>query len=188
MKKLFYIILPVVAAIAVSSCNDDDNTDTLSQYEAYRDENVAYYESQAELKNPDGTPYYERLVPVWNSGAEILIHYFNDRALTAGNLQPLFTSGCAVKYIGRLYNDYAFDSSYLRTSALYGDSVSIFQPSGVIQGWAIALMDMRVGDSCEIVIPYQQGYGPQVQPAIPPYSTLKFNMKLVDIPFYEIKQ
>ena len=58
----------------------------------------------------------------------------------------------------------------------------------MIQGWVVALQDMRVGDSCEVVIPYSMAYGSQDLGTIKPYSMLKFGIKLVDIPFYEIKE
>ena len=91
-----------------------------------------------------------------------------------------------MKYIGRLYNDVPFDSSYLQTAS-YGDSLFRTQPSSVIQGWTIALLDMRVGDSARVVIPYNLGYGSSGSGVIPPYSTLVFDMKLVDIPFFEVR-
>ena len=58
----------------------------------------------------------------------------------------------------------------------------------MIQGWTVALEDMRVGDSCEVVIPYTMAYGAQSSGLIKPYSALKFHIKLVDIPFYQIKE
>lgn len=85
-----------------------------------------------------------------------------------------------VKYIGRLCNDVPFDSSYLQT-----DSVFQTRPDKLIQGWTIALLYMRVGDSARVVIPYTLGYGSSSQGIIPPYSTLVFDLKLVDIVDYE---
>ena len=52
----------------------------------------------------------------------MLAHWFNDRKLTQGNLKPYYTSTVDVKYIGRLYNDEPFDSSYT-LMADYGDSI-----------------------------------------------------------------
>jgi FKBP-type peptidyl-prolyl cis-trans isomerase FklB len=46
---------------------------------------------------------------------------------------------------------------------------------------------MHVGDSVEVVIPYQLGYGTTITGSIPPYSMLKFNMRLVDIPYYQAR-
>ena len=105
--------------------------------------------------------------------------------LTKDNLKPLLTSTVDVKYIGRLYNDVAFDSSFLRTTP--ADSVFRTKLTGVIEGWQIALMNMHIGDSCEIVIPSDQAYGSSGSGSIYPYSALKFHVKLVGIPGYYVK-
>ena len=153
-------------------------------YPTWRNANNEWYLAQREKKNPDGTPYYTVLSPAWYPESGVLIHYFNDRKLTEGNLSPMMTSTVDMIYIGHLYNDTVFDSSYDNTT--YGDSIFRTQPNAVIEGWQIALNDMRVGDTCEVVIPYPQAYGTSGQGSIPPYSVLRFNMKLVGIPAYEI--
>ncbi|MDE6248106.1 MAG: FKBP-type peptidyl-prolyl cis-trans isomerase, partial [Paramuribaculum sp.] len=84
--------------------------------------------------------------------------------------------------IGHLCNDLAFDSSYLLV-----DSVAHFQVNGVIEGWQIALNDMHVGDSAEVIIPFLQAYGSEGSGTIPPYSYLRFNMRLDDITNYETR-
>ena len=114
------------------------------------------------------------------------MRYLNDRSKTVGNLSPMLTSTVDVKYIGRLYNDVPFDSSFTNTAS-YGDSLFRTTPGEVIQGWTIALMNMRVGDSARIIIPYMLGYGASGSGSIPPYSTLVFDVKLVDIPYYEVR-
>ena len=68
----------------------------------------------------------------------------------------------------------------------YGDSIYRFRPSDMISGWQIALTDMRVGDSCRVVIPADQGYGVQSTGIILPYSVLVFDIKLTDI--YSLQQ
>lgn len=182
MKKLIYIIATLLATSAISiSCSNDD--DSWEAYEEWRDLNTSWYDSQKELKNPDGTPYFTALNPSWFPNSGVLIHYFNDRSKTIGNLSPLITSTVAVKYKGSLCNGAVFDSTLVATA----DSMRTFQLSGTIPGWKIALTDMRVGDTCEIVMPFSMGYGIQGNTSIPPYSALKFGIKLVDIPAYEIQ-
>lgn len=170
-------------SVATTSCNDK-NENTWDTYEKWRKANVAYYDS-LKYQIEDGRNVYSTLVPAWNTSAEVLIRYLNDRKLTEGNLSPLLTSTVDVKYIGRLYNKVPFDSSYNLTAN--GDSIYRTKVNSLIQGWTIALQDMRVGDSVEIVIPYTQGYGGAQTGGIPPYSTLVFNLKLVDIPYYEVR-
>lgn len=182
MKKSLFTLPIVVAILAIVSvsCGGDD---TWKTYETWRNNNQQWLQSLRSILDEDGKEFYQRLSPEWNKQAYIYIHYFNDRRETEGNLQPLYTSTCNVKYIGRLYNDVAFDSSYNNV-----DSIFTTRPSDVIAGWGIALQNMRVGDSVRVAIPYEMAYGTDGSGSIPPYSALQFDIKLVDIPAYEIKR
>ncbi len=180
MRKL--PLLFALLMISLTACLSDENTWTKN--EGWRKANNAWLDEQANKKNPDGTPYYTRIVAPWDYQAYILIRYINDTTLTENNLKPIYNSTVDVKYIGRIYTDEAFDSSYLSTSP--ADSVSRFGVNNVIGGWTLALTKMHIGDSCEIVIPYAQAYGNTSQGSlIKPYSNLRFNVRLVDIPAYE---
>lgn len=184
MKKLLFIALTAALLGGVVACNDDEDKDNWEHYKDWREHNDAWLQEQAARKNPDGTPYYTQLVPSWNPGAYVLIHYFNDRSLTEGNLSPLYTSTVDVRYVGRDCEGVGFDSSYYVNS--YGrPGVQRFKCNSLIQGWSIALQDMRVGDTCEIIVPYGAGYGSSVSGTIKPYSNLRFNMRLEDIYRYE---
>ncbi len=178
MKKIL-LIFPLLALV-FAACNDDENDP--NKYLDWMEANNTWLEEQATLLNPDRTPYYTKLTPDWNSNAYVLIHYFNDRRQTEGNLSPLYTSTVAVKYAGRLYDDTPFDSSYRMTDSLY-----VSQLSSNIHGWWIAVSDMRVGDSARVVIPAAQAYGSSSSGIIPPFSALQFDIKLVDIPYYQEK-
>lgn len=173
-----------MVAAATACKNHDNNWD---DYADWREANNSWLDEQKKRTNPDGTPYYQEIRPVYDQGQYVLAHWFNNRSETAGNLKPYYTSTVDVKYIGRRYNDTAFDSSYLMKES-YGDSIFRTSLSGVISGWSIALQAMHVGDSVEVLIPYQSGYGATGYGSIAPYSNLRFNMKLVDIPFWETKQ
>jgi len=182
MKRLPFIFLMLGMLGTVVSCNSDDE-DTWSKYSDWRETNTAFFISQRDSLDADGNLYFKTLFPVWNPGAEILIHYFNDRELTKDNLSPLLTSTCSVIYYGRLCNGEPFDSSY--TATAYGRGIVRFKPQDVVQGFAIALMDMHVGDTCEVVMPYSLAYGGQSKGAVLPYSALRFNIRLTDIPYYD---
>lgn len=160
------------------ACSTDDNN-VWEDYENWRDANEAWILEQAARTNPDGSLYFDKVSPDWDPSQYILMHFFNDRSETAGNLTPYLTSTVDVKYIGRLYNDEVFDSSYTLTT--YGDSIYRTKPANVIQGWQIALENMHVGDSVEMIIPYRSGYGAADNGVIKPYSALHFNVKLVNV-------
>lgn len=181
MRKLFYFIfiLPVVLSIVSTSCSDDDN-DNWEKYKEWREKNVAWLIQQAAREDVGGKAYYQRIVPAWNPGVYILMHNFTDPATTQGNLMPLMSSTVSVKYKGELYNNVPFDSSYTRVDSLYTTKLT-----SVIEGWQIALQYMHVGDSVEVILPPDVAYGQSGSSAILPYSALKFQIKLVDIPAYQ---
>lgn len=185
MKKYIVkgaILLSAIAGLAACNSKDDDST-VWDRYADWREANQTWFAEQEMLTNPDGTPFYTRVSPPWNPGAVVLMHWYNDRSETEGNLSPMITSTVSTRYIGHLYNDEPFDSS------LNASESGIFTTrlGAVVEGWQIALINMRVGDTCQVVFPYQQGYGAYSQGSILPYSALRFNMRLTDIPAYEIR-
>mgnify|MGYP001027362708 FL=1 len=182
MKKLLAII---AAGIALTcSCVDDDKT-TWDEYAQWRDLNTAWLSEMQQLKNPDGTPYYTTVVPEWNPGGFVLMHFFNDRSETEGNLSPLYNSTVDVRYQLHLCDGTGADSSDNVTK--YGAKGIFRTPlNNTIQGWYVALPQMRCGDSAEVIVPYGLGYGASSSGVIKPYSNLRFNIRLVDIPFYEL--
>lgn len=179
-------------ALGMSSCNSDDEEDRnrkqqsqiWDKYADWRAENNAFFASQRDSLDADGKLFYDVLYPTWNPQAEILIHYFNDRSATAGNLQPMLTSTCDVIYYARQSNGTPADSSY--TLNEFGRAIARLKPQRSIQGIAIALMEMHVGDSVQVVVPYTLGYGSSTGYSFPPFTTLVYNLRLVDIPYYEI--
>ncbi|MDE7154309.1 MAG: FKBP-type peptidyl-prolyl cis-trans isomerase [Muribaculaceae bacterium] len=182
MRKLVYLIflLPLVIGYLSSSCSNSN--DNWEDYEDWRVANEKWMEAQAARADGSGNAYYQRIVPAWNPGVYILMHTFNDKAQTQGNLVPLMSSTVAVKYKGMFFDDVPFDSSYLSVDSLYTTKLT-----NVIEGWQIALQNMHVGDSVEVLLPYQVAYGASGSAAIKPYSALKFHIKLVNIPAYQIR-
>lgn len=186
MKKLLIIIGIFASLAVVDACKSDDNEKLLQAYQEWKDTNDAWVQKMIDRKDADGKPYYSVVVPAWNPAAFILMHYFNDRAETAGNLVPLYNSTVDVRYIGYTCEDEPFDSSTNVTQ--YGKlGIARFGCNQVVQGWTIALENMHVGDTCEIIVPYNVGYGASSSGAIPPYTSMRFNMRLEDIYKYEVR-
>ena len=177
------MLLFVIAACGV------DNEETWEEYRDWRNDNNKWLEEQMARVDDNGQPYYTKVVPSYDSKAYVLIHWFNDRSATEGNLNPLVNSVCDVKYRMSNYLGVAVDSSYLRTSpadSIYRADFSS-TTSSYVPGFRIALMAMNVGDSCDVIIPYSQGYGSaRMDDNILPYSHLHYDaLKLVDIYQYE---
>lgn len=179
MKRFPILLLIASLFLGLVACSDDEPA--WVGFEKWREVNDAWMQEQINRKNPDGTPYYTKIVPNWDKQAYVLIKYLNDTKKTENNLKPIYTSTVDVKYRGELYNGYAFDSSYLRV-----DSIARIKLPNVIGGWIIALTNMHIGDSCEMVIPYEYAYGEGGTTGINPFSNLKFEVVLKGIPGYEI--
>lgn len=98
MKRL-PLIFPaavVLAAIIGGSCSSDDN---FSTYEDWYKANNEWYLEQTNRKDASGQPYYTLLQPDWYKSSGVLIRYLSDRSKTEGNLSPIETSYCKVRYI-----------------------------------------------------------------------------------------
>jgi len=93
-----------------------------------------------------------------------------------GAVSPKPTDTVTVHYHGTLLNGTVFDSSVQR-----GQPAS-FPLNRVIPGWTEGLQLMKVGDKFKFEIPPQLAYGPNSPtPAIPPNSTLVFEVELLGI-------
>ncbi|MFC3121078.1 FKBP-type peptidyl-prolyl cis-trans isomerase [Agaribacter flavus] len=90
--------------------------------------------------------------------------------------KPTATSTVKTHYHGTLIDGKVFDSSYERGQP------AEFPVNGVIKGWTEALQLMSVGDKWRLHVPYDLAYGEQgAGAAIGPYSTLVFDVELLDI-------
>ncbi len=90
--------------------------------------------------------------------------------------KPSATSTVRVHYHGMLIDSTVFDSSVER-----GEPTE-FPVNGVIAGWTEALQLMPVGSKWRLFIPQDLAYGDRgAGAAIPPYSTLIFDVELIAI-------
>jgi FKBP-type peptidyl-prolyl cis-trans isomerase FklB len=90
--------------------------------------------------------------------------------------KPTAQSTVRTHYHGTFINGDVFDSSYDRGQP------AEFPVGGVIAGWTEALQLMPVGAKYRLYVPYNLAYGERgSQGAIPPYSTLVFDVELLDI-------
>jgi peptidylprolyl isomerase/FKBP-type peptidyl-prolyl cis-trans isomerase FklB len=120
------------------------------------------------------------------------------KVITQGNgATPYFTDKVKVLYTGwfkydwlrgdsykndrneTVVNKYVFDSTESRNNVPAMFDVN--PQTGVIDGFSTALQHMKVGDKWEIWIPWKLGYGTSGKDVIRPYTTLVFEVELLDI-------
>ena len=90
--------------------------------------------------------------------------------------QPTATDEVTVHYTGKLLNGQVFDSSVQR-----GEPAT-FPLNRVIPGWTEGVQLMKEGAKYTFFIPSDLAYGPQGIPnAIPPHSTLIFEVELIKV-------
>jgi FKBP-type peptidyl-prolyl cis-trans isomerase FklB len=92
-----------------------------------------------------------------------------------GAAKPVSTDQVLVHYHGSLIDGTVFDSSVDR-----GEPAQ-FPVNGVVSGFRESLLNMNVGDKWRVFIPSGMAYGPQASGAIPPSSTLIFELELLEI-------
>lgn len=88
---------------------------------------------------------------------------------------PTSKDQVTVHYEGRLLDGTVFDSSYKR-----GEPAT-FGVTQVIKGWTEALQLMPEGSKWTVYIPYDLAYGERDSGTIPPFSTLVFDIELINI-------
>lgn len=90
--------------------------------------------------------------------------------------KPTLNSTVKTHYHGTLIDGTVFDSSVQRNQP------AEFPVSGVISGWTEALQMMPVGSKWRLYVPHDLAYGSRgAGAAIAPYTTLVFEVELLDI-------
>ncbi|MES2698715.1 MAG: FKBP-type peptidyl-prolyl cis-trans isomerase [Pseudomonadota bacterium] len=87
---------------------------------------------------------------------------------------PTVRDTVTVNYAGRLTNGEEFDSTA-------GGRPATFPLGQLIRAWQVAIPYMGVGDTIEIAVPSELGYGARGAGPIPPGATLFFTIELLDV-------
>ena len=199
-RRGFYLIAAALfAVLGLASCSEED--DTVEEYPNWQAGNEAYFnhltDSVMELLELDPARTDWRRIKSWSksdsieggNGDYIIVHVLEEGDPASGS--PLYTDTVSVHYLGRLLPSVSypygkvFDQSY--NGNFYEEvarpvEMAIGNSSGnsLIDGFATALQQMRRGDRWMVYIPYQLGYGASGSGEIPGYSTLIFDLRLVD--------
>ncbi|MDE6236894.1 MAG: FKBP-type peptidyl-prolyl cis-trans isomerase [Muribaculaceae bacterium] len=178
MRRLLYL-LPL-ATMILTGCMGDDKVE--KQYAEWKTRNDQYI-VEFEKATASGSNGYTKIVPEWGPQNSVFIKWHNDRSLTERNLKPLSTSTVNITYAMEDIDGKSLGDSFSLTT--WGDSIYQSQPNQNIVGMWAAMLEMHVGDSVTMVIPYTSGYGAQSRGGISPYSNLIYHVKMKDIPKFE---
>ena len=89
--------------------------------------------------------------------------------------KPTHSNTVRTHYHGTFIDGTVFDSSVERGAP------AEFPVSGVISGWVEALQMMKTGSKWKLYVPYKLGYGEAGSGPIGPFTTLVFEVELLDI-------
>lgn len=175
MKLKHFAFLPILALpILLDSCLGGEDA---ANYSEWRQLNTAYLATAEAETLPDGGKRYQTVTPSWDPASSILMQWHTRGKSNA--LHPLDNSTIDVKYLLRNIKGDTIDSSYKNTT--YGDSIYRLKPNEMITGFWIAATSMVPGDSVTAIVPYAAGYGAYGSGSVLPFSTLIFEIKLVNI-------
>ena len=192
MKKsiLWVIGLLFSASLVITSCEETDGA--VDPYFNWAERNQLYIDSISKVAraNPDEWKVIHtyKFVPPMNELNPDVNDYVYCRVIKngTGTLKPVYTDKVSTHYRGQLIPLYngakvVFDQSFQGELNTDVAAPVEFEVGGVIEGWTTALQYMVEGDRWEVHIPYTLGYGTYGRDAIPGYSTLVFDMQLVEI-------
>ncbi len=167
MKKIFFLLFTLVLFI---SCDE--------RFMSWKDYNEEWIIAQREKLGVDTNVVEVEILP---SGVLIEKYHTGYGAIPKPTIDPVtgVSSGVKVKYTGWLVDGTRFD---------YSDSLGVsFYLSDVIEGWQEAMSRMPQGSHWKIYIPHEKAYGEIGSKglygnfSVPPYSTLIFDIDLIDV-------
>lgn len=198
-RGFYFLAVALFAVFGLASCSEED--DTVEEFPNWQARNDAFFNSLTDSVlnllelNPARTDW--KRIKSWSKSDSIEgsnSDYIIVKVIEEGDpasATPLYTDTVTVHYLGRLLPSVSYPYGFVFDQSYYGnyyDDVSkplqmaIGNSGGnmLVDGFATALQHMRRGDHWMVYIPYQLGYGSQSQTGVPAYSTLIFDLRLVD--------
>ncbi len=198
-RGFYFLAVALFAVFGLASCSEED--DTVEEFPNWQARNDAFFNSLTDSVlnllelNPARTDW--KRIKSWSKSDSIEgsnSDYIIVKVIEEGDpasATPLYTDTVTVHYLGHLLPSVSYPYGYVFDQSYYGnyyDDVSkplqmaIGNSGGnmLVDGFATALQHMRRGDHWMVYIPYQLGYGSRSQTGVPAYSTLIFDLRLVD--------
>ena len=207
-RRFLYIIAATTLIMSTLFSCSDSNSDNQNEYENWKSRNEAYFssvrkaalDSIATAKAAFGDNWGEHTA--WRT---YLSYSLNPAASTntatdsifveilkdgSGSGAPISTDSVRVFYLGRLIptdihpEGYIFDHSGQSNlpDRIFNHVTGVpttFMVGNTVRGLATALQYMHIGDMWRVYVPYTLAYDSEQRTGIPAYSTLVFDIELV---------
>ena len=150
----------------------------LNQYLSFFGTHLHIFIEYAEKKYADNKAAGEKFLAEnkTKEGVKTTASGLQYKVITEGKGEiPNDTCKVKVNYRGKLIDGTEFESTYERKEPF------VTNVGGVIKGWTEALKMMPVGSKWELYIPQELAYGSRDMGQIKPFSTLIFEIELLDI-------
>lgn len=181
------LIMMLVAAATLLAC---DETDEAGEFDNWQARNEAFIDSIAKVARANAGGDWKVFLAYglpdtlqWDNKYYV---YCNVIEEGEGQESPMFNDTVLVNYRGRLIptktyeRGYIFDESFVGALDPATDVPVKLNLAGCVRGWTTAMTQMVKGDVWRVYVPSELGYGAMGQSAIPGYSTLVFEMNLID--------
>lgn len=189
------LAVALFAVVGLFSCSEAD--DEIEEFPNWVATNEAYFnrlsDSVASVIAANPSQGEWRRIKCWSlqdsvagKNSDYILAKVVSSAPATETESPLYTDTVTVHYVGKLIpsttysNGYEFDRSYYEP---FDEEISVpsqFAVSGVVDGFATAVQNMRRGDHWIVYVPYQLGYGSTTTSGIEGGSTLIFDIRLAD--------
>lgn len=157
MRKIFYFVF-IIFSFAFYSCNKIDKEQELDLLYKYLEKNNILTEPK-------------------ESGLYFIESGFSTPQTFLSEL-PGKGDSVFVIYKGYLLAD---PSVIFAQTSLNEPGVYVYKTDEVLKGWEEGIGYMKIGTSAKFIIPSDLGYGKEQAGLIPPYSTLIFEVRILDI-------
>lgn len=147
MKKFWPIALLFLCLVAVSSCGKDDD-DKVVVDEVWKLQNEEAFQAIA------SDPAYTELKSLGNDGSI----YYQVMKEGTNKMKIFFSDSVRIYYTGRYYDGEVFDSKEPPYDPPFLMTVYPGK-DGMIEGLALAMQYLHIGDRWNVWIPYQLAYG-----------------------------
>lgn len=177
-KKIFLLPALLLMLFAFFSCNETNGVD---EYANWQNRNQTFIDSLQNVIDTKSNPNLF-VVPLMST-TKYKIYVEKVAGYNEIGSRPLDTDTVQVYYRGKLINGEVFDQCFtgVNPSPEFDVPFKTVVGSGVITGWTEVLRQMKKGERWIVYIPHQLAYGTAGSGKILGYSTLIFDMNLVNI-------